>query len=198
MAAIGDVYEARIEGRLGTIQTINVFHWKVTGAGSDIAVLSAPIRVAMFLPSTSIVAKWLPCVHNTFTIVKSTIFNYHDLADFDEQLISGFTGTVTGERLSGFNAWGFRYARGAIGQRYGYKRFAGVAENDVSGESPIAAAVTRLNALAAVMPQIITAGGTTLQAFIAKRPLTLGANPLGQLSTSAAFQRITTQNSRKD
>lgn len=197
MASLGDVYEVRAEGTLSGIQCINTFHFKVTGVGSDIGFLSGNLITAFAAPTVSIAAKLIAVVSTQYNLSKIVAFNYADPSDFTEYLTGGIAGLVTGDRLSSFNAWGFRYARNAIGERYGYKRFAGVAESDVQGQVPTAGAITRLNALAAVLPGIATSGGTSFTAFIAKRPLVIGVNPLGQPSFSAAFIRITTQNSRK-
>lgn len=197
MATLGDVYEVRAEGTYDGIQTVNVFHFRVTGLGSDSATLSGPLATAFLAPTVSIAAKWVACVHTSWALNKITTFNYRAPTDFTEVAGLAVAGTVTGQRLSSFNAWGFRYARSAIGQRYGYKRFAGVGEADIDGSIPTSGALTRLNALAAALPGVTTAGGSVLQAFIAERPLVLGVNPNGQLSFSVGFSRVTTQNSRK-
>lgn len=123
-------------------------------------------------------------------------------------------GTRTGTAMPRFVAWGFKQERGRGDMRAGFKRFSRITETDTSGDQPHPNAVILLNNLATRMSTGIFVETSLGQGFaipiIVKRIkyVTEGGAEAYRFpnatdpyifyqATTWAFQKITTQNSRK-
>lgn len=124
-------------------------------------------------------------------------------------------GQRAGTAMPLFVAWGFKSQRTRADIRAGFKRFGRVTEADTGGELPTAGALTVLNTLAGTLSQqlVVTDGVSEFRAIpiIVKRIkyVTPEGNDAYRLPTSPLeyqfsraenwnFDRITTQNSRKN
>ena len=120
-----------------------------------------------------------------------------DGANPDQETIFSppLSGSVGGDALPLFCAWGFQYVRLFPPQRSGAKRFGYVAEADFNGITPTTAAQTRLDALGSELGNQISAGTLTWSPGIIKRT---GAHT-GTVAAmrGVVFKRMTSQNSRK-
>lgn len=107
-------------------------------------------------------------------------------------------GDRTGETMPPFVAVGFKYGRAVRGQRSGSKRFGPISETDVDNGLVTGAYLTVLEATAAVLAAPIQIGliQTWFPVILSKLPTT----PVtwdGHSITGVAYQRVTTQSSRK-
>lgn len=106
--------------------------------------------------------------------------------------------TMLGAPQPAFMAVAFRFQRLAPGQRYGYKRFPAPPGDFIDGNNTIAAyQSTYADPLAAAMAATLSPAGLTFVPFVASRPITLGANPSGYVSSFVSYRGLTTQNTRK-
>jgi hypothetical protein len=128
-------------------------------------------------------------------------FNVAEPTDFAAVVTSQITNNVglnTSPNMPAFLSVTYRYARQAVGTRYGYKRISGITDDSVSGSSinPLYQATLSSvgTALGSVLSPIV---GVEFTPFIASRPITLGVNPGGYKTTSCSVNGLGTQNTRK-
>jgi len=124
-------------------------------------------------------------------------------------------GLRSGTVQPGFVAWGFKSLRSVGGIRSGFKRFGAISETDTAGNVPTSGMATVLDNVASTLSLDLDyagAGGTELSfPIIVKRIkyTTPGGSDAYRLpsgldtfesapATNWIFQKITTQNSRKD
>ena len=94
---------------------------------------------------------------------------------------------------------GFRQARVAAGQRNGYKRFSGLDERNVTGNTWVGLG-TEIEALRLKIQEPRETGtfeDNLFAPFIAHRPITLGTNPTGYLPGNVSFMGVRIQGSRR-
>lgn len=115
--------------------------------------------------------------------------------EYEVILPSGLQGSVNGDATPLFVAWGFKYVRSGSGQRSGAKRFGPCGEVDMNAGIASSSALTRLNALAAVLNVPITAAGITWTPGIIHKT----GSSTGEIrpAREVIYMRSTSQNSRK-
>lgn len=139
-----------------------------------------------------------------YTLIETV--NVNDVSDFETVQPTGINGLRVGTQLPPWISWGFRLGRASRASRHGYKRIAGVNEEDTEdGWFDNAAIGTEMTAaIAALWADIsYTATGNTYAPRIVKvtrtNPGVLPATytytgyPIG----SASFYGVTSQNTRK-
>lgn len=210
--ALGDYYQVIDLQKLQSQQVIDTYFYvklaEVTGFATDAEAL-ASAWVAEVRPS-------LLAVQNAaLSHVGIRCYNLFDPADMYEADYSvPVLGTVAGDFLANFNAWGFKSPRTRRDIRAGMRRIGGLTETQTTGSVPTGAALTLLNTLAIKFGQLLDAGSPTVTdsfaPIIVKRVKVALPNghvsyrlPVNSaegehvLATNWAFQQITTQNSRK-
>lgn len=142
-------------------------------------------------------------VQNVSIVIK----NLTNGLDISENINSA-TGDIAGESLPAFNAWGFKLVRTTALTRHGSKRFVGVAETSIAGETPSAALLLLADAVEADLSQVIVVDGVS--GDVSLRPMIIGRvlnTTTGQyelditkqnIISAAQFTGITSQTSRKD
>lgn len=198
MAQVGDVYQVRLFSEYLQEPIVNIFHYAVTVAPTDVP------------ESADVISQFRATVMNLLIEVTSTgmrfdrveAYNIRDVVDFDSVLFAGQTdefGKVSGEALPAFFNYKYQYQRVAVGQRYGYKRFCGVPESFVDGNNVSATGQTLVNDLAVELGRtLVTTTSAEAVPYVARRPIVVGINPPGYGTNKARFLGFSTQNSRKN
>ena len=108
-------------------------------------------------------------------------------------------GLVTGTAQPPYIAWEFIYRRATALTRNGFKRFAGVTEEDVDQAGNVQAGIlANLVALADDLEQPLTGPGSQpFSPVIYGRPIPSNPTPRIGFVSQVQFLRVTTQNSRK-
>lgn len=194
---VGDVLQLNLVSTyLG--QTLNnIFHFQITQVGS---VVNASTALGTGF-GDNVLDDIRAITSDQITYNHADIVNIRDVSDFAQDDYS-VTGSLTGGTtldLPSYIGLGFRYNRVGPGQRHGYKRFGGLIESQVSGNS-YAGNPTLAADLATAL--IYNQGSDTYNSwrwspFVASRPIVFGATPSGYVPVTSLFQGVTTQNSRK-
>jgi len=188
--SVGDIYRLKHTQELAGQQVINVYFYEhAAGSGG-----AEDLNVAFILDV-------LPAVRDiqaqSLIHVSLEAENVDDLVDYALHSFTGVNGLQAGEYLASFVAWSFIQNRTSKATRHGHKRVAGVVEGAVTNGIATAGQITVLNAYAeAVGSDIEDATGNTFSPVIVRNPddePTRIVNPV----SSAAYQRLTTQSSRK-
>lgn len=136
------------------------------------------------------------CLTSLFTDQIIRVRNLGDDTDFTE-----FATTQVGLRASTiqsqWDAWGFWLLPSSYLIRKGSKRFAGVADVDVSSRMPVAGVVDELNELAVALGVLITGLVAEYTPTIYSPANQTHPGDLYVPVSGAVFKRFTTQNSRK-
>lgn len=129
----------------------------------------------------------------------SYVVNLHNPAEYAESNLDSFGGIDSDldAALPSLNATVFRFQRRAAGQRYGYKRYCGLVESQVAGNTWAAAAPSALVAALMVSSDPDTYEGWVFTPFIASHPIVLGTNPTGYVPIACNFRGVTSQRTRK-
>jgi hypothetical protein len=142
----------------------------------------------------------------TVDVVHLTVaaYAYDNLTDFFNASLLSETGALTGDPGRPYEAYAFRLTRTTRETRHGQKRYAGVSDDLVTQGVPIAAQITRLAALQAVLDDTITAGASlgSYEPVIVRIDRNTASPTYGQilavnLVSGSNFVRVSTQNSRK-
>jgi len=174
---------------IGGEECSNRFFYSSESLGNDAATLGLAF-VANVLPEIG------ACLSSVFSSQVFRIRNVDDDTDFTE-----FATTETGLRASVIEspwaAWGFQLLPTSYLVRKGAKRFAGVADVDVTDSLPVSGVQDELDALAVALGTSIASGGVTYVPVIFSPPNQSHPGTLYNEVGSAIFKRYTTQNSRK-
>lgn len=195
-AQVGDIYQAVASGvYLGQAVT-NVYWYKLivnNGSPARAGVLSNRIADTL-LPQVAAIQ------NDQMLWTGVNVINYRDPADsFLESVnVSGVLPTANNVALPSYMALAFRYQRVASGQRYGYKRFCGLNEGQVDGNT-VTINQALLDDVRGMLARNLTSANsdTQFKPVVVKRPVTLGANPISYEPSSVRFNGLTTQNTRK-
>lgn len=197
MGSVGDVYQVKLFQTLLNVDVLNVWYYilETQGTGSNLAsVLAGEFDTDIIPPLTEIQTTDL-------TYTQLEVVNLGLLTEFSATPGSGLSatnGVRGGQVLPAFFCASFRYQRAAIGQRYGYKRIAGIQDQDVDGDGIESGRTTDYTAVATAFAAVLDDGaGNTWAPYIARRPITLGVNPTGYVSKGVDFNGWTTQSTRK-
>ena len=172
---------------------INVFGYRSFLAVSDEAQSLAETFEDQVVPAIANV------ISTAMRIARIEVLNVTDGVGYWDQVITPeVAGTRTGEFVSSFVAWSFKYHRVEQGKRHGYKRFGEISETDTFGNVPAAGVVDELNTLATVLGSPLLFGiiETWFPVILERKPT--GVYPWTSHDVlNVSFQRITSQNSRK-
>lgn len=198
MAAVGDVFQVTLTSSYLGKTINNVWHYVVSVLGDPAAFPQFQLEAFV---NEFIQNRIADLVNEEFEFLTLYTINYNDPSEFALSDLNGFGALPTDDdaALPSYLALAFRYARVAGGQRYGYKRLAGLVESQVSGNT-FSGNNTDATALADAMyasSNPATYNGWIFTPFIASRPLVLGTNPVGYIPSACVFRGLTTQNTRK-
>lgn len=139
----------------GKVETNNVFYFKVTEVAD---VTSPPATLADMADGFWQMTKAALLNLTSSVMVYNEIVA--ELLDADANLVNGESwfipdgdgaGAGTAESLPPADAWTFKIVRPNSAKRHGFKRFAGIPEEDNVKGFPSSGAVTSVNALAAIL-----------------------------------------------
>lgn len=189
--AINDIYRLTASGTYLGQATKNMFYYKQTlETATDNAETLRTLWIATTLPSLQTIQT------QQFFWTRIEVQNIAVVADFDEFNIFAAGSLVTTTQAPPFAACMFSSNRAGFGTRRGYKRIAGLDGALIDGNDYTIGSVI-LTAVATELGSDLTDALDTFAPVIAKRPIVIGINPSTFLADSWAYQRVTTQNSRK-
>lgn len=180
----------------------NVFYYRKDGAhgAGDAGLLADGFDLQVVEAIAGVVS-------NAVTLNNIEVVNLVDPFDYVTQAVTDTTGDVSTSHYGPrFMAYSFRLTRTRRDGRHGYKRFVGVAEDLVAGESAnvSGALVTAIPLLAAALGNTIVIGGASFVPMIQhKEPVTMPDGSTRYVLTDlfnvgpVEFQGLTTQNTRK-
>lgn len=189
------LYEIILVGNLvddPSNEFVNVFGYD----GTPNVTVASDWNLAAEQWADDILSKITPLVASTMQYTRLSIRGLtDDPIAFDHIFLPPILGLSGGDPLPKFNAWGFQYIRGAVGQRSGAKRFGPPTENLVTAGVATPAALVALNTLAATLADtwIISSLSGSLEPVIISH--VGGAH--GNSIAGVQYKRVTTQNSRK-
>lgn len=202
MPVVNDLLQFITTTRISGIADVsmNVFYYDLIVLDGPTSLLDAGQAIADNWIA-ELAAEWSNVIHVAGSITDITINNLSNpLEFFQGTFTTPVGGSVAGEILPIFMAWGFKYNRASKLTRNGAKRISPLSESQLTSSAPDAGTVTALNAFATVLGNtLVVANGVgdnlTLEPVIVRRapPLPPIRNPINGVS----FQRVTTQNTRK-
>lgn len=156
---------------------------------------------------TGVVEHIAAILNNQVAITQIEVINLADVFDYHTQAPTDTQGDIVATSPAPrFLAYNFQYTRTRRDGRHGYKRFQGVAEELVAGESTSVggALATAIPVLVAALQGSISSGGAQFQPMIQHKVLTTMPdgkkkyllNDLFNVG-SVVFRGLTTQNTRK-
>jgi len=196
MASVGDVFQVTVTTEFLGQQCLNVYHYVVSQLGDpeDLPQYQLEAFVDGVVSSqVRALQSDLVTYQSQYTVNLNNPEEY-SLADLDSE---GGIDSDLDAALPSFVAMVYRYGRRAAGTRYGYKRYAGLVESQVAGNTWAAGAPTLLVAALAASSDAGTYQGWVFTPFIASHPIVLGTNPSGYQPNGVTFRGVTTQRSRK-
>jgi hypothetical protein len=185
------VYEIKMHGVIFGQETVNTTYWGGSAPATSLSDLETG-----FVDTVVNAIQLL--VSDQWAMIGATVTHVKGGTDFFETPDSHL-GSIGGDCLPPYAAWGFRIIRGGVGERNGYQRFAGVAESTQVNGEPTSAGLSKANAVAAALNAAIT-DGTTDYGLLIRREQIHGSHlsePQYYSISSVSFSAITTQNSRK-
>lgn len=188
--AVGDLYRLKDFQSMAGQQILNVYYFEQTlGSGGAEA-----LNIAFTLDV-------LPAVRNmqsaslVHTILESE--NLDDVADFDTVTLGALPGNRDPEFAPLFVAYSFIMQRTTKATRHGHKRIGGVGDSNVVDGEANATVLPHLTAYADLFPGPITdVLGNEYMLVIIRNPDDPGTRIVNPVS-DAAYQRVTSQNTRK-
>lgn len=196
VASINDIFQFVTTATLFGHSINNVYHYKLTtlGSGDEPAQELALAWLATVMPDLRDVMTESMVFTGFYTV------NLGHPEDFDYRTGS-YAGTIETSYSPGQPSWMtlvFRYNRVSAGDRNGYKKIAGVTENNTAGNawSGDGSRLTEIES-AFESPLSLGAGtGYVWKPFVAHRPIAYGTNPTGYIPSSVSYSKLSTQRSR--
>lgn len=193
MPQLGDVIRLAVNQSLFGEEVANVYHYQCLNAattiGDVVAAFNTQVRPAL-----------ADLQSNDLSYVSYEATNLmNPQVEYTFQSTNG-TGTVAGDAMPRFVAWGFKMVRQTKEVRNGSKRIAGVVESMViDGEIDPANAILISLAENALAATLTTSGTPSWQPVIASVTgnMATGYAVVSAAVDSAEYLRVTTQNSRK-
>lgn len=179
---------------VGSPIILNTFHYMHVAGDADACTTE---MAATFLANVIPGIRAFQAPHITHTNL--TVINLMNPLDYVEEglSLSGLA-DVTGDPLPDFVCWSFLLTRARRDIRNGHKRFAGVGEGQINGNSVRASDLALLNTGAALLKQDLPASDELF------RPIIYGdiipgkrAAPIWSRIVNCSFQYVSTQNTRK-
>lgn len=190
MGAVGDFMQLVLTSEFAGVECKNIFYYRVQTAGSATDLLNE-WTLELFPKIQAITS-------TSVTYISRNVYNLNDLTDFDErQFGAGTDGDVVGDALPSFNAWGFKLNRTDRTTRNGAKRFVGVPESASNLGVHDGSLSTEIASLEFELSDLVQGAGTSVFQPIIYRSGTSTGNGVWNDVSSASYQRITSQNSRK-
>lgn len=195
---IGDQYKLILSGNLLGQTVKNIFHYR-----NDVADGFADELLGAF--QLTVLPTILTALSSFLTYTNIDVINLDNGADFATEAF-GVPGARGGEVYDSFGAYGFTLFPNVYNYKAGAKRFPGVAEADVSNGTPVASQLTRLDNIAVDLGAVLISGAKRFRPQLfshrcVKNPTTHKCTDVFTDSfvtvATAAWDRVTTQNSRK-
>lgn len=196
---VGDHFVVKLFGDLISQEFLNVFTYRQT-AGS--APLPADDLGSMI--DTSIVARLANCIGTYVGLNRIETFGIENPSDYDDRAptdINGNRSFATENVPPSYTAFGYRSNRAGAGTRSSYKRFCGLGETDVTGNT-LAASFLVLEAAAGLQDilssALIHASGNVFQPVQLRSGWVLGTPPIENFTILAyGVPYLTSQVSRR-
>ena len=187
-----DIWEIRLRQTFLGQNVVNLFYYKDTDTGD---IISLDQISAQFL--TDVLNVIIEIQH---TGVETVDIRTRKVGGTNEHVLDGLgsDGTRPGEPLNSFSAYGFRLNRTNIDVRNGSKRFAGVSEDDVSGNGVDAILESLAEDVAqALQDDLELNSGAILTPVIYRRESFDMGTWVGTNVSGSVFTGLTSQVSRK-
>lgn len=187
-------FEFRVHGTYLGEDIYNIFHYSQSGGTGNAAEL---LNGAVVEWKT----EWLACVHASYVMQDIEVINLDDAADWATAVLGdpGTANATPGGELPSSVTWTFKKNRTTRIVRNGYIRLCGITEGEINGNTPTAAALTKLTAFADKFENDIVDAGTGSLWNLSIRHLPTTALPTTFFVPVSAvnFLRVGSQNSRK-
>jgi len=197
--AIGDEYSVITRANLNGQTVINVYKYRNTGTDGTATQLATYFRDSMLENIKTICS-------NQLTFTEVSVINDDNETEFASLFFSK-PGLRTGQCAPPFVAWGFQMYTNNIHRKPAAKRFGGVSEDDMNNGYPDDGFQDALDNVALMLSAIGVVSGAQFRPILLSRLCVkdLGGKCAQPPSytyernniTSAAFDYITSQNSRK-
>jgi hypothetical protein len=186
------VAKVTLVGQIFNEQALNVFYYaNNSGSGSIIDLLTAL--------SSSLVGPLLSIVSNKYEILRADAVEVKGgLGAFTTLDFNSF-GTISGDCLPPYVSWDFTLIRGGLGERNGYKRFAGVAESSQVDGIATTGISASLGTMAAAIGQSVLSGDAAWIPVIRRTRVHRVPQhpPVYYTFGNCTYAKIGSQNSRK-
>lgn len=195
--AEGSIWEIKLFSLASGQECLNVFHYEQVSGGDYGGEAGQAVADAFW---DDLDTALLNILHPDTTVLRV------ELVELDFPAINNTTpinlaGTFVDTDDVGpapsFISAGVRYNRIAAGQRYGWKRFAGIPLAALEGNGYESTYASALATLASVIQTGFSAGEVQFVPFVAHRPILLGTNPTGYVPGSVSVASVGTQDTRK-
>lgn len=185
------VFQVILHGTVQALENINVFYYATADA------LTTPHDIADDF--NAVVLSQLPSICNTFVHWDLITCNQVKGGSAFTTYPVNVNGLVSGDGLPPFCSWDFTLQRGGVGERNGYKRFAGISENHQINGVAIPAILPSLDTVAAALASNLVVGTDPANPVIRRTQEHHVAFPTPKYYTmsGASYAKIGTQNSRK-
>lgn len=197
MSQIGDTFRVTWTGEYLTSQVIQVFHYRLV-SGSNLTTAAVTLTDLMESVVWAAVKKLLNVEYTLQTIYA---VNWPNPDDFDIRAVgeTGDNSTAGAAALPSWMTVAFRYNRKSAAGRHGYKRFAGILDQQVQGNAWTGNAADTDDVEAALVALLEEGGGSenVYSPLIANRGFPLGTNPTGYVPEVCELNGVSTQLSRK-
>jgi len=186
------IYEIRLRQEIFGQECVNLFYYKDDETGPAVGLAS--IGTAFNLDVVSVIEE---IQNNAVSGVDIRVRLLGGGVE-DVQDISTQNGQRPLESQPSFAAWGFILNRTNIDIRNGSKRFAGVSEDDTTGNLPVASIEANLDLVAIALQQtLILTNSAELSPVIFRRESFTDPDWFGSVVADSSFRKITSQVSRK-
>jgi len=185
------VVKFTLVGTLFSQETINTFYYGTTDAMQPIADLIAGFIDQVVPPIQTVCSNAWGVLHCDG---ESVLGNN----DFGSQLIEQ-SGAISGDCLPTFVSWDFTLLRGGVGERNGYKRFAGVPESGQTNGIATGGSLVNLADLGTAIGDDLAVGGSIYTPGILRKTIHHVHQTEVKLFTisTVIYSKIGSQNSRK-
>lgn len=195
---MGDKFQIKLHGYVGSVPTLNIFGYEETGAGgschdlSDIFDTNVVTNVALIMAGGS-----------GFSSIE--VINLDNPADFFTGVPVAGGGSVSSEILPPQDSYAYEYVRGTRASHNGQKRFAGVPEAYQSDGSVIGGYIARVQALAGYLSAALTGASAAtytprIMRYVYPVPNPSHLPPISVVAfpiSTVIYKGLSTQNTRK-
>lgn len=186
-------------------EKLNTFYYKA----NNVAATAQDLWDAF---NTNVLTPLRDVVNGVTTFKRAEVFNLVDPTDFFVAPLTGLIGLRAGDECNSWMCWAYKLNRSISDRRNGRKAIGVPSDNDIVGGLPSTQTgndiVSKLNVLASKLSeQIFAAGGSAAYDIAIPHSIEVidAEHPLGHyvldeldLTNGVSFERVSTQNSRKD